>query len=51
MAPLRRVGKLSEFAKTLTKGAHIQVGGELRSREHDSLPVELAPIQPQTPLF
>ena len=29
-------GKLSEFAKTLTKGAHIQVGGELRSREYDS---------------
>jgi single-strand DNA-binding protein len=29
-------GKLSEFAKTLSKGAHIQVGGELRSREYDS---------------
>jgi len=29
-------GKLSEFAKTLTKGAHIQVEGELRSREYDS---------------
>jgi single-strand DNA-binding protein len=29
-------GKLSEFAKTLTKGAHIQVQGELRSREYDS---------------
>src|SRR5260370_38714879 len=29
-------GKLSEFAKTLTKGAHIQVEGELRSREHES---------------
>ena len=28
-------GKLSEFAKTLTKGAHIQVEGELRSREYD----------------
>src|ERR1700677_3788467 len=25
-------GKLSEFAKTLTKGAHVQVEGELRSR-------------------
>jgi len=24
-------GKLSEFAKTLTKGAHIQVEGELRA--------------------
>jgi single-strand DNA-binding protein len=29
-------GKLSEFAKTLTKGAHIQVDGELRSREYAS---------------
>ena len=29
-------GKLAEFAKTLTKGAHIQVEGELRSREYDS---------------
>src|SRR5258708_21767093 len=28
--------KLSEFAKTLTKGAHIQVEGELRSREYES---------------
>ena len=29
-------GKLSEFANTLNKGAHIQVEGELRSREYDS---------------
>ena len=29
-------GKLSEFAATLTKGAHIQVEGELRSREFAS---------------
>jgi single-strand DNA-binding protein len=29
-------GKLSEFAKTLTKGAHVQVEGELRSREFES---------------
>ena len=29
-------GKLAEFAKTLTKGAHIQVEGELRSREYES---------------
>src|SRR5271154_7545560 len=29
-------GKLAAFAKTLTKGAHIQVEGELRSREYDS---------------
>src|SRR5437588_12822898 len=29
-------GKLSEFAKTLTKGAHVQLEGELRSREYES---------------
>ena len=29
-------GKLSEFARTLTKGAHVQVEGELRSRQYDS---------------
>ncbi len=29
-------GKLPGFAKTLTKGAHIQVEGELRSREYTS---------------
>ena len=29
-------GKLSEFAGTLKKAAHIQVEGELRSREFDS---------------
>jgi len=29
-------GKLGEFAATLKKGAHIQVEGELRSREYDS---------------
>ena len=29
-------GKLSEFASSLKKGAHIQVEGELRSREYDS---------------
>jgi single-strand DNA-binding protein len=27
-------GKLSEFAKTLRRGAHIQVEGELRSRDY-----------------
>jgi single-strand DNA-binding protein len=26
-------GKLSEFAATLTRGAHVQIEGELRSRE------------------
>jgi single-strand DNA-binding protein len=29
-------GKLSDFASTLKKGAHILVEGELRSREYDS---------------
>ena len=29
-------GKLAEFAGTLTKGSHIQVEGELRSRQYDS---------------
>lgn len=29
-------GKLSEFAGTLKKGAHILVEGELRSRDYDS---------------
>jgi single-strand DNA-binding protein len=29
-------GKLAEFAKTLKKGAHIQLEGELRSREYTS---------------
>ena len=34
-------GKLSEFAKTLTKGAHIQVEGELRSREYESIKTDM----------
>jgi single-strand DNA-binding protein len=29
-------GKLGEFAGTLKKGAHVQIEGELRSREYDS---------------
>jgi len=29
-------GKLSEFVKTLTKGAHVQVERELRGREYES---------------
>ncbi len=28
-------GKLADYAKTLTKGSHIQVEGELRSREFE----------------
>ena len=28
-------GRLGEFAKTLTKGAHLQIEGELRSREYE----------------
>jgi single-strand DNA-binding protein len=27
-------GKLADYAKTLTKGAHLQIEGELRSREY-----------------
>src|SRR5882762_7606861 len=34
-------GKLSEFARTLTKGAHIQVEGELRSREYESIKTDM----------
>jgi single-strand DNA-binding protein len=33
-------GKLSEFASTLKKGAHIQLEGELRSREYVSKKTE-----------
>ena len=29
-------GKLAEFAGTLTKGTHVQIEGELRSREYAS---------------
>ena len=28
-------GKLADYAKTLTKGSHIQIEGELRSREYE----------------
>ena len=28
-------GRLGEFAKTLTKGTHLQIEGELRSREYE----------------
>ena len=35
-------GKLSAFAKTLTKGAHVQVEGELRSREYTSKKTDTA---------
>ena len=38
-------GKLSEFAKTLTKGAHIQVEGELRSREYESKKTDSRPAR------
>ena len=33
-------GKLSEFVKMLTKGAHVQVEGELRSRVYTSKKTE-----------
>ena len=29
-------GKLAEYAKTLTKGTHLQIEGELRSREYQN---------------
>ena len=29
-------GKLAEFAGTLSKGEHVQVEGEIRTREYDS---------------
>ena len=29
-------GKLAEYAKTLTKGSHLQIEGELRSREYQT---------------
>ena len=32
----QKCGKLSQFAATLKKGAHLQIEGELRSREYDS---------------
>lgn len=28
-------GKLADYAKTLTKGSHLQIEGELRSREYE----------------
>ena len=31
-------GKLGEFAATLTKGAHVQLEGELRTREYTQKP-------------
>jgi single-strand DNA-binding protein len=38
-------GKLGEFASTLKKGAHIQVEGELRSREYE--PKKVGKKQPE----
>ena len=35
MAPLIFFGKLADFAATLKKGAHVQVGGDLRGREYE----------------
>ena len=31
-------GKLAEFASTLTKGAHIQIEGDIRTREYTTQP-------------
>ena len=41
-------GKLGEFASTLRKGAHIQVEGELRSREYETKKVGKKPVQKKT---
>jgi single-strand DNA-binding protein len=48
MAPLRVFGKLGEFAGTLKKGAHLQVEGELRSREYETKKVGKKPAQKKT---
>jgi single-strand DNA-binding protein len=41
-------GKLGEFASTLRKGAHVQVEGELRSREYETKKVGKKPVQKKT---
>ena len=41
-------GELSEFAGTLKKGAHLQVEGELRSREYETKKVGKKPAQKKT---
>ena len=41
-------GKLSEFAGTLKKGAHLQVEGELRSREYETKKVGKKPALKKT---
>ena len=41
-------GKLGEFAATLKKGAHIQVEGELRSREYETKKVGKKPALKKT---
>ena len=41
-------GKLSDFAGTLKKGAHLQVEGELRSREYETKKVGKKPAQKKT---
>jgi single-strand DNA-binding protein len=41
-------GKLGEFASTLRKGAHIQIEGELRSREYETKKVGKKPAQKKT---
>jgi single-strand DNA-binding protein len=41
-------GKLGEFASMLRKGAHIQVEGELRSREYETKKVGKKPAQKKT---
>ena len=40
--------KLAEFAGTLKKGAHLQVEGELRSREYEAAKVGKKPAEKKT---
>jgi single-strand DNA-binding protein len=41
-------GRLGEFANTLRKGAHVQVEGELRSREYETKNAGEKPAQKKT---
>ncbi len=37
-------GKLGEFAATLTKGAHVQIEGEIRTREYTQTTTGKKPV-------
>jgi single-strand DNA-binding protein len=38
-------GKLAEYAKTLAKGSHVLVQGDLRSREYDKDGIKHRPVE------